>query len=106
MLMIGGGGKGWNWKGSPAPGALHLYVEDVDAVYERALQAGATSLMPPTNQDYGDRDAAVINVGGNRRYIGATQGPAEQPTGGRDLKPYPQPTRAPPMIHSTQQAFP
>src|SRR5467141_1431601 len=37
MLMIGGGGKGSSWKGPAMPGSLHLYVEDVDAVYERAM---------------------------------------------------------------------
>src|SRR6266436_2404313 len=74
MLMIGGGGKGSNWKGSPAPGALHLYVEDVDVVYERAMQAGATSLMPPTDQEYGDRDASISDVAGNHWYIGTHKG--------------------------------
>src|SRR5258707_13240624 len=76
MVMIGGGGEGSNWKGTPNPASLHLYVEDVDAVYQRAVQAGATSLMAPTNQEYGDRDAAVIDVGGhnqcNRPRPGAT----------------------------------
>ena len=27
MLMIGGGGKGSEWRGTPAPASLHLYVE-------------------------------------------------------------------------------
>ena len=79
MVMIGGGGKGSSWKGTPNPASLHLYVEDVDAVYERAMQAGATSLMAPTNQEYGDRDAAVIDVGGNHWYIGTTRAPAYKP---------------------------
>src|SRR5262245_26949395 len=39
----------------PMPGSLYLYVQDTDAVYQRALQAGATSLMEPTDQFYGDR---------------------------------------------------
>src|SRR5262245_7001822 len=29
----------------PMPGSIYLYVNDADAVYQRALQAGATSLM-------------------------------------------------------------
>jgi PhnB protein len=33
------------WK--PMPAMLYLYVEDVDAVYQRALDAGATSLREP-----------------------------------------------------------
>src|ERR1700755_3105264 len=35
--------------------ALYLYVEDVDAVYRRALEAGGKSVNEPTNQFYGDR---------------------------------------------------
>src|SRR5262249_20556000 len=62
MVMIGGGGKGSKWKGTPHPGALHLYVEDVDAVYERAMQARATSLMPPTDMSYGERGAGIEDI--------------------------------------------
>ncbi|MDX6500728.1 MAG: PhnB protein [Blastocatellia bacterium] len=105
MVMIGGGGEGSSWKGSPSPASLHLYVEDVDAVYERALQAGATSLRAPTNQDYGDRDAAVIDVGGNHWYIGTSQGAAYKPEGVSDLMPYLHPTGAPRMIDFLKQAF-
>jgi uncharacterized glyoxalase superfamily protein PhnB/catechol 2,3-dioxygenase-like lactoylglutathione lyase family enzyme len=105
MVMIGGGGKGSSWKGTPNPASLHLYVEDVDAVYERAVQAGATSLMAPTNQEYGDRDAAVIDVGGNHWYIGTSQGLAYKPEGVSDLMPYLHPTGAPRMIDFLKQAF-
>lgn len=105
MIMIGGGGKGSSWKGSPAPGSLHLYVEDVDGVYERAMQAGATSLMAPTDQEYGDRDAAVKDVGGNHWYIGTHKGADYKPEGVSDLMPYLHPTGAPNMIEFLKQAF-
>jgi len=105
MVMIGGGGEGSSWKGTPNPASLHLYVADVDAVYERAVQAGATSLMVPTNQEYGDRDAAVIDVGGNHWYIGTSQGAAYKPEGVSDLMPYLHPTGAPAMIDFLKQAF-
>jgi uncharacterized glyoxalase superfamily protein PhnB len=105
MVMIGGGGEGSSWKGTANPASLHMYVEDVDAVYEKAVQAGATSLMPPTNQEYGDRDAAVIDVGGNHWYIGTSQGPAYKPPGVSDLMPYLHPTGAPRMIDFLKQAF-
>src|SRR6516225_8819446 len=49
---------------------LHLYVPDVDAVYQKALKAGATSMMEPTNQFYGDRSGGVIDSAGNRWHIG------------------------------------
>ena len=32
-----------------------LYVDDVDAVYQRALDAGATTIMPPEDTFWGDR---------------------------------------------------
>jgi PhnB protein len=41
----------------PMPSAMYLYVHDTDATYKRALQAGATSMMEPADQFYGDRGA-------------------------------------------------
>src|SRR5262245_16627607 len=41
----------------PMPGMFYIYVEDTDAVYKRALEAGATSVMEPADQFYGDRNA-------------------------------------------------
>jgi PhnB protein len=105
MIMIGGGGEGSTWKGPPMPGSLHLYVDDVDAVYERAMQAGATSLMAPTDQEYADRDAAIIDIGGNHWYIGTHQGKSYKPEGVSDLMPYLHPTGAPKMIDFLKQAF-
>ena len=49
----------------PMPGNLYVYVEDVDMVYKRALDAGATSVSQPTNQFYGDRSASVKDPMGN-----------------------------------------
>jgi PhnB protein len=37
------------------PVTLHVYVEDADAVFDRAVQAGAKALRPVENQFYGDR---------------------------------------------------
>ena len=45
---------------------LHTYVEDVDAVFERALAAGAKSLRPVENQFYGDRSAQFEDPFGHR----------------------------------------
>ena len=38
---------------------LHLYVDDVDAVFARALAAGATELRPVVDQFYGDRSGML-----------------------------------------------
>ena len=37
------------------PVTIHLYVDDVDAVYQRAVDAGATARMPPADMFWGDR---------------------------------------------------
>jgi PhnB protein len=64
MVMIGGGEGIPEW-----PTAIHLYVADIDAAYERALDAGGTSLMAPADQPYGERSAGVQDPTGNRWYI-------------------------------------
>ena len=41
-----------------SPVSLHVYVEDVDAVFARALEAGAKELRPVEDKFYGDRMGA------------------------------------------------
>jgi PhnB protein len=53
----------------PVPATLHLYVPDADAVYERALSAGATSIQPVADQPYGDRSGGVRDPFGNRWFV-------------------------------------
>jgi PhnB protein len=55
------------------PASLHLYVEDADAVYARAMQAGATSLIAPMDMPYGDREGDVRDPFGNNWYIATYQ---------------------------------
>lgn len=55
------------WK--PMPCSLYMYVPDTDATYRRALEAGATSLMEPADQFYGDRNAGVQDPFGNYWWI-------------------------------------
>lgn len=105
MVMIGGGGEGSAWKGTPAPGAIHLYVEDVDAVYERAMAAGAVALMPPMDQEYGERGAAIQDTGGNHWYIATSNGPRYIPEGLPNLMPFFNPRGAPKMIEFLKQSF-
>jgi len=54
---------------TPTPCALHIYVEDTDAVYRRALDAGATSLYEPVDHFYGERSGGVRDHAGNNWYI-------------------------------------
>jgi PhnB protein len=48
---------------------LHLYVPDVDAMYDRAVRAGAQPTYPPTDHAYGDRGAGVTDEWGNFWYM-------------------------------------
>jgi PhnB protein len=65
IVMMGEAGPG----GKHFPGMLHLYMEDVDAVYQRALQAGAKSLREPADQPFGDRMGGVEDAFGNQWWI-------------------------------------
>ncbi|HXB64978.1 MAG TPA: VOC family protein [Solirubrobacteraceae bacterium] len=49
-----------------ASSALHVYVEDVDSVFDRAVQAGARALRPVENQFYGDRSGQFEDPFGHR----------------------------------------
>lgn len=63
-------------KGSPV--TLHLYVEDVDAVYQQAVQAGASAKMPPADMFWGDRYGVLVDPFGHNWSIATHQ---------RDLTP-------------------
>ena len=53
------------------PAYLHamLYVTNCDAVYDRALDAGATAKEPLTDKFYGDRSGSVTDPFGNEWTI-------------------------------------
>jgi PhnB protein len=59
VIMLSEGGETTR----PSPVMLHVYVEDVDAAYERAIDAGGASIMPPTDMYYGDRNCGVDAFG-------------------------------------------
>lgn len=48
---------------------LHVYVPDTDALYERAVGAGAKSVRPPRDEPYGERSAGVEDPAGNQWWI-------------------------------------
>ena len=98
MLMVGGGGPGLSWGGESRNTALHVYVEDTDAVYERALQAGAVSAGEPKDQPYGERGAGVKDQSGNYWYIATWKGEGHVQPGLRTVTPYLHPLRAAPFI--------
>jgi PhnB protein len=65
VIMMGDARDQWK----PMPGSIYLYVKDTDAAYNRALQAGASSLMEPADQFYGDRNAGVRDPVGDIWWI-------------------------------------
>ena len=52
-------------KASRCQGSYLLYVADPDAMYRQALAAGATSIMPLTDEPYG-RIGGIADVAGNQ----------------------------------------
>jgi uncharacterized glyoxalase superfamily protein PhnB len=89
----------------PRPAELHIYVSDADAVYARAVAAGATSVFPPVNQDYGDREAYVKDKFGNQWYI-ATPISWTPPVGGPPaVQPVLHPRGADQLMDFLKQAF-
>lgn len=48
------------------PVTLHVYVEDVDAVFAKALARGATGLRPVKDEFYGDRTGQFEDPFGHR----------------------------------------
>jgi PhnB protein len=48
-----------------SPVVLYVYVEDVDAVMERALAAGARVLLPVKDQFWGDRTGRIVDPAGH-----------------------------------------
>jgi PhnB protein len=52
-----------------SPVTIHLYVEDADATFDRAIAAGATAKFPPQDMFWGDRYAQVVDPFGHRWSI-------------------------------------
>lgn len=69
LLMLGEENEQWGTR-SPLstngnPGSLHIYVEDADASFARALQAGATVRYPLEDAFWGDRYGKVTDPFGH-----------------------------------------
>ena len=65
MVMMGEPHGKWK----SMPGAVFIYVQDADATYKKALEAGARSLMEPQDQYHGDRYGGVEDSFGNQWWI-------------------------------------
>jgi PhnB protein len=52
-----------------SPVLLHIYVDDVDAVIDRAVAAGAKVIRPIADQFYGDRAGGIEDPWGHHWFI-------------------------------------
>jgi PhnB protein len=99
--VMAGGGPGFRTQ----PAALHLYVPDADAVYRRAIQAGASSMYAPMDQPYGDREAGVKDACGNHWYIATHKGANHVPEGMNTVTPCLHPRGAAQLLEFLKQAL-
>jgi PhnB protein len=56
------------------PASIYVYIDDVDAAYQRALAAGATSVAAPENEPYQERAAGIKDSFGNTWWIATYTG--------------------------------
>ncbi|MCA9107434.1 MAG: VOC family protein [Planctomycetales bacterium] len=55
----------------PTGSSIHLHVNDVDGLTEQAVAAGATLVMEPTDQFYGERSSKVLDPFGHEWLLGS-----------------------------------
>jgi PhnB protein len=65
VIMLAQASEGW----PASPATLYIYVPDVDAVYGKAIAAGAASIWAPADQPYGDRNAGVKDANGVQWWL-------------------------------------
>ena len=82
VVMLNDAFPEWGSKGPKALGgsavAIHLYVEDADKVFKKALKAGATVAMPIADMFWGDRYGILLDPFGHRWAVATHK---------KDLKP-------------------
>jgi len=104
VIMVGGGTAA---ERGNLPGAFHVYVDDCDVAYRRALDGGAVTLMgargEPTDQSYGERSASVQDAFGNYWYIATRFASTPAPQG--TVMPYLHPRGARRYIDFLKRAF-
>ena len=56
-------------KAKPWTCSVYVYVEDVDAVFQRALKLGARQIAPVENKPYQERQAGFVDAAGNTWWV-------------------------------------
>ena len=103
MIMIGEGGS--EDVMPPRPAAFHVFVDDVDAAFARAVAAGATSLGDPADRPYGERSGFVRDTFGNHWYIATHLGGSSAPAGLHTVTPFLHVSGAAAYIEFLKRAF-
>lgn len=101
FVMLGGGG---NWKGEPKLTALHIYVDDVDASYQRAIDAGGKAMSGPI-EAHGERVASIEDPAGNEWYLAKRLSGSHTDEGLRTVNVYLHPLGASEMIEFLKRSF-
>ncbi len=70
VVMLGDSGEGW----PPQSAHVHVYVSDVDAIYKRAIAAGATSVQEPVKKGDEDKRGGVKDAAGTTWWIATRVG--------------------------------
>ena len=65
VVMLADASVDW----TPTPAQIHVYVADVDATYQRALNAGATMVQAPVKKDDEDKRGGFKDAGGTTWWI-------------------------------------
>ena len=103
MLMIGEGGL--VPPEAQRSQAFHVFVEDVDAAFERAIAAGGKSLGAVEDRPYGERSGFVEDLVGNYWYIARHLGATPVPEGYGTVTPYLHPRGGAQYIEFLTRAF-
>ena len=98
-------GSGEAVRGREKKGAFPIFVPDCDAAYQRAMEAGATSMGEPADRHYGERSGFVKDFAGSHWFIATrfASTPVREGLGSR--MPFVYPERARVYIDFLQTAF-
>lgn len=70
VVMLADAVEGWD----AVPAHVHVYVPDVDVIYRRAIEAGATEVQAPTQKDDADKRGGFRDPAGTTWWVGTQVG--------------------------------
>ncbi|HEY0794548.1 MAG TPA: VOC family protein [Acidisarcina sp.] len=88
-----------------AAAAVHLYVNDADIVYAKALEAGAIAVTLVEDQPWGDRQGTVKDRFGNRWYVSKAGSWADEMESVSSVQPFLHVLEADGLIAFAEAAF-